>query len=70
MTDDMKEQLAEWRRRIKLTPDDPDAMTLADYREAIKALRADRTTAAVVSAAKRSKASQPAKTAEQILEGW
>jgi hypothetical protein len=60
--------VSEWRRRASLPAGHPEAMGIAEWRDAIRALRGDRFSAATASEAKKA-AKGPVDTAG-ILKGF
>lgn len=68
-------QIEEWRRRSQLPAGDPQEMTLADYRDALRLLREGSRVAASLASDKKAAKSPKAKgdpdaKAASVLEGW
>lgn len=65
---EMNDQIDKWRVRCGLPTDHPEAMTLAELRAAMAALREERKSATQTSSAKK-KSKEPVDV-NKILEGW
>lgn len=62
--------VAEWRRRSRLPASDPEAMGIAEWKDAIRALRGDRFSAATASEAKKAAKTPGQVDTAAILKGF